>query len=161
MANLVEKCLQFHDFTPAEKCALIDLFPAGRNELRCSLHIHVDNNSIYIDNLFMTRYRAPSASTKLTLFALQDVRKGLHGYEITRLTGVAPGTLYPMLIRLEEQGLLSADWEESPEPGRPPRHIYRLTSLGRARVRELMDDAGAEAEAQPALKRLKAQSNAR
>jgi PadR family transcriptional regulator PadR len=53
-----------------------------------------------------------------------------YGYEISRLTGLKSGTLYPILIRLAERGLLEARWAEPERPGRPPRHTYRLTTAG-------------------------------
>ncbi len=40
------------------------------------------------------------------------------------------GSLYPILVRLADRGLLEATWEPGPE-GRPPRHLYRLTGAGR------------------------------
>ncbi|MBZ4336696.1 PadR family transcriptional regulator [Corallococcus sp. AS-1-12] len=40
------------------------------------------------------------------------------------------GTLYPLLIRLEAQGYLEAEWQQPSEGGRPPRHAYRLTRTG-------------------------------
>jgi PadR family transcriptional regulator, regulatory protein PadR len=53
-----------------------------------------------------------------------------HGYELARLADVKSGTLYPLLIRLEAQGYLEAEWQQSFEGGRPPRHAYRLTASG-------------------------------
>lgn len=53
-----------------------------------------------------------------------------HGYDLCRRAGVRSGTLYPLLIRLEQQQHLEAQWLP-PEPGRPPRHVYRLTATGR------------------------------
>jgi PadR family transcriptional regulator, regulatory protein PadR len=53
-----------------------------------------------------------------------------HGYELARLGNVKSGTLYPLLIRLEAQGYLEAEWQQSFEGGRPPRHAYRLTASG-------------------------------
>lgn len=53
-----------------------------------------------------------------------------HGYALARQAGIQSGTLYPLLIRLEGQGYLEARWEEPSEPGRPPRHAYRLTAAG-------------------------------
>ena len=53
-----------------------------------------------------------------------------HGYELSRLAGVKSGTLYPLLIRLEAQGYLEAEWQPPTEGGRPPRHAYRLTASG-------------------------------
>ena len=65
----------------------------------------------------------------------------LHGYDIIRQTGVRSGTLYPMLIRLEERGFLEATWLEPAEPGRPARHAYRLTQAGRALANANVPDA--------------------
>ena len=53
-----------------------------------------------------------------------------HGYELARLADVKSGTLYPLLIRLEAQGYLEAEWQHPVEGGRPPRHAYRLTASG-------------------------------
>src|SRR5579862_6811947 len=65
-----------------------------------------------------------------------------YGYELSKLTGLKSGTLYPQLMRLHEQGLLEDRWEPSNVPGRPPRHAYRLTAEGRAIAR----DAAAEVQ---------------
>ena len=59
-----------------------------------------------------------------------------HGYDLSKQTGLKSGTLYPVLMRLKDSGLLDADWEESDQPGRPPRHIYRLTPTGIQFARE-------------------------
>lgn len=53
-----------------------------------------------------------------------------HGYELARLADVKSGTLYPLLIRLEAQGYLEAEWQQPSGGGRPPRHAYRLTASG-------------------------------
>jgi len=42
---------------------------------------------------------------------------------------VVEGTLYPILMRQKNQGLLSYRWEESPQG--PPRKYYTLTDAGR------------------------------
>lgn len=54
---------------------------------------------------------------------------------------VVEGTLYPMLIRQKNQGLLTYRWEESPQG--PPRKYYSLTDKGREQL-ALMDDAWRE-----------------
>lgn len=59
-----------------------------------------------------------------------------HGYEISQQTGLKSGTLYPLLIRLSDQGYLEARWAEPEREGRPPRHEYRLTELGSALASE-------------------------
>jgi DNA-binding PadR family transcriptional regulator len=40
--------------------------------------------------------------------------------------------MYPILIRLADRGLLETTWETERVPGRPARHLYRLTATGRA-----------------------------
>lgn len=48
---------------------------------------------------------------------------------------VVEGTLYPLLIRLKNIGLLSYRWEESPQG--PPRKYYMITDRGREQLKEL------------------------
>jgi PadR family transcriptional regulator PadR len=48
---------------------------------------------------------------------------------------VVEGTLYPLLTRQKNQGLLNYRWEESPQG--PPRKYYMLTDKGRALLTEL------------------------
>ena len=48
---------------------------------------------------------------------------------------VVEGTLYPLLTRLKNFGLLSYRWEESTSG--PPRKYYRLTELGQQFLKEL------------------------
>jgi PadR family transcriptional regulator, regulatory protein PadR len=59
-----------------------------------------------------------------------------HGYALSQHTGLASGTLYPILMRLEKSEWLETRWEEAPVPGRPPRHFYRLKGNGREWARE-------------------------
>jgi DNA-binding PadR family transcriptional regulator len=61
----------------------------------------------------------------------------ISGAEISRSTGLASGTLYPILFRLEEAGWLQSEWEEvtPSEVKRPRRRLYRLTGLGEASTR--------------------------
>ena len=54
---------------------------------------------------------------------------------------VVEGTLYPLLIRLKNQGLLAYRWEESTQG--PPRKYYVLTDQGREQLGQ-MDTAGNE-----------------
>jgi PadR family transcriptional regulator, regulatory protein PadR len=66
---------------------------------------------------------------------LQESSAWRYGYEISRGTGLKSGTLYPILMRMEERHLLETSWENG-EPGRPPRHMYRLTPEGMQFARE-------------------------
>lgn len=55
-----------------------------------------------------------------------------HGYDLMKETGLASGTLYPLLMRMTDQGLVESEWREPAQPGRPARHAYRLTATGLA-----------------------------
>lgn len=91
--------------------------------------------------------RRPNIS-KQTLAALAAFLSQPHawryGYDLARETGLSSGTLYPLLIRLHDQGFLEAEWRPSVKAGRPPRHAYRLTASGIVLARE-MRPATAEA----------------
>jgi len=70
---------------------------------------------------------------------MDEPRKWHHGYELTKATGLLSGTLYPILMRLADRGLLEHKWLPSGEAGRPPRHVYRLTASGAEHAREQFD----------------------
>ena len=76
-----------------------------------------------------------------------------HGYALAQVTGLKSGTLYPILIRLADRGLVEACWQEEPAPGRPRRHLYRLTPDGLASaataVAELAEAERAAAQVRP------------
>jgi PadR family transcriptional regulator, regulatory protein PadR len=98
----------------------------------------LDNKSIYVDLFVMTRTRALSSQAKRILAILLSAgREWSHGYELSKLADVKSGTLYPLLIRLEAQGYLEAEWQQPLEGGRPPRHAYRLTASGVRFAREI------------------------
>jgi PadR family transcriptional regulator, regulatory protein PadR len=79
----------------------------------------------------MSRTRALSHHARMVLAALLDAGdRWSHGYELAQLADLKSGTLYPLLIRLEAQGYLEAEWQPPLERGRPPRHAYRLTENG-------------------------------
>jgi len=84
----------------------------------------------------MVRNRTLSPAARKILAIMADAgSRWLHGYDLCRQGRVKSGTLYPLLIRLEEQNYLEAEWQAPAEPGRPPRHAYRLTATGRALAR--------------------------
>jgi PadR family transcriptional regulator, regulatory protein PadR len=64
----------------------------------------------------------------------------LYGYELSRVTGLKSGTLYPILMRLEKYSLLEACWVTT-EQGVPPRHTYRLTPDGLELARTKLAEA--------------------
>ena len=84
----------------------------------------------------MARTRRPSPQTLIVLKALAArASEWRHGYDLCRETSLASGTLYPLLIRLHDAGLLEAEWRASPHPAKPARHAYRLTAAGLALAR--------------------------
>lgn len=85
----------------------------------------------------MVRSRSLSAPARSVLAIMAEAgSRWCHGYELCQQAGIKSGTLYPLLIRLEAQGYLEAEWQEPAEAGRPPRHAYRLTAAGRRLARE-------------------------
>ncbi len=76
-----------------------------------------------------------------------------YGYDLAKEAGLKSGTLYPLLIRLSDQGLLDSQWQEPERTGKPPRHAYRLTQSGLAFAR-------AAAEERTALNEIKATAGA-
>jgi PadR family transcriptional regulator PadR len=82
----------------------------------------------------------------LDLLILKAVSLGtLHGYgvllRIEQISGgslqIQQGALYPALYRLEQQGLIAADWGVSDNNRRAK--YYTLTTLGRRRLRDESD----------------------
>ncbi len=63
-----------------------------------------------------------------------------YGYDLSRDTGLASGTLYPILMRLATRRWLETRWEAA-EPGKPPRHLYRLTPYGLRTAKEIVRSA--------------------
>ncbi|KQM38817.1 PadR family transcriptional regulator [Sphingomonas sp. Leaf10] len=80
----------------------------------------------------------------LTLLAALSTRtqQWRYGYDLMKETGLQSGTLYPLLMRMTDQGLVEAEWHPPERPGRPARHAYRLTATGAALAHEVIDPAG-------------------
>ncbi|MFA6957223.1 MAG: PadR family transcriptional regulator [Thermoanaerobaculia bacterium] len=82
----------------------------------------------------------------LELLLLRLVReRRSYGYELASdLNGrsggwidLKEGTLYPVLYRLEDQGLIAAEWD--PPARGVPRKYYKITAKGRKRLDELTE----------------------
>jgi DNA-binding PadR family transcriptional regulator len=81
--------------------------------------------------------RPLSSATALVLDALDAGAR--HGFDILDATGLPSGTVYPILRRLEEDGLATSKWESArvaQQEQRPPRRYYTLTAAGVALVEE-------------------------
>ena len=87
-----------------------------------------------MDNLtaIMTNMEQELRRGTVTLCVLSRLDKPKYGYALVEeLTdagmGIEPGTLYPLLRRLETQGLLKSEWETS---GSKPRKYYVRSDMG-------------------------------
>lgn len=71
-------------------------------------------------------------SLQVLSFFLTNERKGFSGAEISSATSIKSGTLYPLLAKFEQRGILESEWENIDPSivGRPRRRFYTLTALG-------------------------------
>lgn len=77
------------------------------------------------------RLTQPTIRVLRLLLEASDGRS--YGLELINGANVGPGTLYPMLTRLESIGWLDSSWEDidPAAEGRPARRYYSLTANGR------------------------------
>jgi DNA-binding PadR family transcriptional regulator len=77
--------------------------------------------------------------TPATTLVLHALANGFsHGFDVIDVTGLASGTVYPILRRLETEALVAARWEDvgiARDEQRPPRRYYELTAAGRELLR--------------------------
>jgi DNA-binding PadR family transcriptional regulator len=75
-----------------------------------------------------------------TAMVLQALSRGFHyGFDIMDATSLPSGTVYPILRRLDREGLLKSTWEkqaEAQKENRPPRRYYEITAAGEAMLAE-------------------------
>jgi DNA-binding PadR family transcriptional regulator len=95
-----------------------------------------------------------TTTVRLVLGALLQVWEdnpevALYGLQITELTGLLPGTTYPILQRCLEHGWLTDEWEDLDphEAARPRRRYYRLTAEGASVARKALQEASARSGA--------------
>jgi PadR family transcriptional regulator PadR len=71
------------------------------------------------------------------LGALMTSPEEISGADIARSTRLASGTLYPILIRLEQSRWITSKWEvgDPHELGRPRRRFYKVTAFGARNAR--------------------------
>lgn len=87
----------------------------------------------------LTRYSSMGTEPRLSFQTLQVLQVFLEtpeielaGADVLHRTGLASGTAYPILSRLEQVGWLKSKWEDCDpkQVGRPRRRYYRMTGLG-------------------------------
>jgi DNA-binding PadR family transcriptional regulator len=85
----------------------------------------------------------------MDIVILSHLQRGpVHGYELKRKVGQTTAyalhnnTLYPALRRFEEAGAVTKTAEA--QEGRPPRHVYELTEVGRELLHDMLADLPAD-----------------
>jgi PadR family transcriptional regulator, regulatory protein PadR len=83
--------------------------------------------------------------TQAVLAVLMAAEDEVYGLEIIRTSGLAPGTIYPLLQRLRAARWVVARWESDDDAAaenRPARRYYTLSPQGRARAVHALAAAG-------------------
>ena len=78
----------------------------------------------------------------LTIAVLAQLRAEHYGYTLRKALAdlglaIDEGTLYPLLRRLESQGLLTSEWREE---DKREKRFYRLSAEGRKVLSQLLDE---------------------
>ncbi len=94
------------------------------------------------DNAQMQSYITELRRGSLTLAVLGCLEKPHYGYALLQTLqekglGMEANTLYPLLRRLENQGMLSSDWDTSESR---PRKYYQINDQGKQVLKELLDE---------------------
>lgn len=97
------------------------------------------------DQLLAMVDREPQLTTqtiKILRFLMSGGQSEFSGAEIARSTKLASGTLYPILLRLEEAGWAESKWEagDPRELGRPRRRFYKVTGIGASKARTALQE---------------------
>jgi DNA-binding MarR family transcriptional regulator len=82
------------------------------------------------------RIRLTSATLALLDALITAAERGepVWGFKICEQTGLGPGTVYPILDRLEAARWISGLWEADQPADRPRRRLYEMTAVGRAEL---------------------------
>ena len=89
-----------------------------------------------------TEPRLTTQTLKVLGVLMSHGQSEFSGADIARSTHLASGTLYPILLRLEEAGWAESRWE-SGDPrdlGRPRRRFYKVTGIGASRARSALKE---------------------
>ncbi|HEY2547972.1 MAG TPA: PadR family transcriptional regulator [Candidatus Acidoferrum sp.] len=95
------------------------------------------NNHELFENLRLELRRG-----SLVLAVLTALRKEQYGYTLRKTLGeggmaIDEGTLYPLLRRLESQGLLVSEWREEEKRN---KRFYRLSAEGKVILKQLLTE---------------------
>jgi PadR family transcriptional regulator, regulatory protein PadR len=96
--------------------------------------------------------RKTQALVQVAAALMSDPSERHWGYELSKLSGIRSGVMYPILQRMLDQGWLTDGWEDQGRIGkakRPPRRYYELTDAGRVALGALVAEARRDARFRP------------
>ncbi|MEV0191069.1 PadR family transcriptional regulator [Kitasatospora purpeofusca] len=84
--------------------------------------------------------RITTATARVLQALLADLGAEFYGRELMKTTGLQSGSLYPILLRLEKEGVITSQQEEidTRAAGRPARRYYRMTGDGVVAARQAL-----------------------
>src|SRR5215475_14389202 len=100
--------------------------------------------------------RRTYALVQVAIALMTDASVRHWGYELSKLSGVRSGVMYPLLQRMLDQGWLADGWEDQAQVGkakRPPRRYYELTDEGKIALGALVAEARHDARFAPVISR--------
>jgi PadR family transcriptional regulator PadR len=77
----------------------------------------------------------------------------LHGFALAKFAGRPTGSVYVILNRLEEAGMVASYWEpvNAQNEGRPRRRFYRLNPDGLGAAREILAERNYQVQPEPGI----------
>lgn len=108
----------------------------------CFVQYVAHGMTVQNENAFLENLRLELRRGCLVVAVLAELRTEQYGYTLRKSLaehGVAidEGTLYPLLRRLESQGLLASEWREE---DRRNKRFYRISKEGRLVLKQLLAD---------------------
>lgn len=86
------------------------------------------------------------------LGCLLGADEAIWGLNISAATGRPTGTVYPLLVRLEQASLVTSDWEAANDRPGPRRRLYALTPAGQDWASRLCTAAQPARISRPAMR---------
>jgi PadR family transcriptional regulator PadR len=80
---------------------------------------------------------------KVLRLLLDHPNAAVYGLDLSKQAGLATGTIYPILTRLEQAGWVVSAWEDNDpsQVGRPRRRLYWLTQQGAEKAATTLDES--------------------
>ena len=84
----------------------------------------------------MSIYLRITPATRDVLYQLYIAADDMWGLRLSRRAGRPTGTVYPLLDRLEREGIVDSRWDDDSNRSGPRRRLYTLTPPGRIWVQQ-------------------------